>query len=159
MNEIERKFIVKSMPDLTGKIPVFYERYYLRIEPNIEERIQKRGDKFEKEIKYKISDLISKKEKLEISKKQFEELKKIAIKYIQREGYKISDEPNVSIKIYHGDFEGLIRAEIEFKSENEAKNFQPLDWMGKEITKSQLGRDSQLVRLNKEEFKNLLKSI
>ena len=52
-----------------------------------------------------------------------------------------------------------MRAEIEFKSEYEAQNFKPFDWMGREITNTMLGKDSKLVQLSKEEFKKLLKEV
>jgi hypothetical protein len=37
------------MPDLSGITPISYERYFLRINKGIEERIQKKGDEYERE--------------------------------------------------------------------------------------------------------------
>ncbi|MFH1399402.1 MAG: hypothetical protein ABIG95_04810 [Candidatus Woesearchaeota archaeon] len=42
MNEIERKFLVRKLPDLAGKESVRFERYFLKIEPYFEDRIQKK---------------------------------------------------------------------------------------------------------------------
>ncbi|MBU1110867.1 hypothetical protein KKB83_04595 [Patescibacteria group bacterium] len=159
MHEIERKFLVEKLPDLSDKDSVSYERYFLKIEADFEERIQRKGDKYEKEKKFKTSDLSRKTEKQEISKRDFDVLINSASKSIIRESYKISDNPEVTIKIYHGDYEGLTRAEVEFSSEDEAKNFQSYDWMGKEITNTQLGKDSKLIQLNQKEFKDLLDSL
>jgi len=159
MSEIERKFLVKRLPDLSNIESISYERYFLRIELDFEERIQKKGNKYEKENKFKESDLSRKTEKQEISKDEFETLKKSASKSIIRESYKISDNPDITIKIYHGDYEGLIRAEVEFLSEEEAINFRPFDWMGKEITNTELGKDSKLIQMNKEEFKHLITNL
>ncbi len=159
MQEIERKFLAKSLPDLSGKECISYERYFLKIESSFEERIQKKGDKYEKERKFKTSDLSRETEKQEISKEDFDVLKKSASKSIIRDSYKISDNPNTTIKIYHGDYEGLVRVEVEFFSEKDAKNFHPYDWMGKEITNTQLGKDAKLIQLSKKEFKDLLDSL
>lgn len=159
MKEIERKFLVKDLPDLSKKEFISYERYFLKIESNFEERIQKKGDKYEKERKFKTSDLSRELEKQEISKEDFYILKKSASKSIIRDSYKISDNPNITIKIYHGDYEELVRAEVEFLSEEEAKSFQPYDWMGREITNTNLGKDAKLIQLNKREFKDLLASL
>jgi CYTH domain-containing protein len=159
MQEIERKFLAKSLPDLSGKECISYERYFLKIESDFEERIQKKGDKYEKERKFKTSNLSRETEKQEISKEDFDVFKKSASKSIIRDSYKISDTPNITIKIYHGDYEGLIRVEVEFSSEEEAKNFQSYDWMGKEITDTKLGKDAKLIQLTKKEFKDLLDSL
>ncbi|MFH1399401.1 MAG: hypothetical protein ABIG95_04805 [Candidatus Woesearchaeota archaeon] len=95
-------------------------------------------------------------EKTEISKEEFEKLKRISTKAIIRDSYLFSDNPNISIKIYHGNYEGLVRAEVEFLSEKEARAFEPLEWMGEEITESDLGKDARLVKLGKHEFRELL---
>lgn len=58
--------------------------------------------------------------------------------------------------MYRGDFAGLIRVEVEFSSEEEAKNFQHYDWMGKEITCSAFLNDSQLVKMSSEQIKKIV---
>jgi CYTH domain-containing protein len=40
----------------------------------------------------------------------------------------------VEIDVYHDRHEGLVVAEVEFDDEEEAKNFQPPDWLGEEVT-------------------------
>ena len=160
MQEIERKFLVKKLPDLSKNECISYERYFLKIESDFEERIQKKGDNYELERKVNKSDLSRKTEKKEMSKKDFDTLKKSAVsKSIIRDSYNISGNSTITIKIYHGDYEGLVRAEVDFFSEEEAKNFQPYDWMGKEITNTQLGKDSKLIQLTRKKFKDLLDSL
>lgn len=46
MKEIERKFFIKTMPDLSGLIPWHNERFFLKSEDGFEERISKIQDKF-----------------------------------------------------------------------------------------------------------------
>ncbi len=157
-SEIERKFFVATMPDLSGKEPIPYERYYLRREGGVEERIQKKGDAYEYERKEKISDLQHKKETRAISQEEFESLRLGVGDAIIRDGYMISNNPDITIKIYHGKHEGLVRAEVEFDSLEEAQAFVPPEWLGKEITGTPLGKDSGLLDLNEEQFKEMLHS-
>lgn len=157
-SEIERKFLVVTMPDLSGQEPIRYERYYLNRSDNVEERIQKKGDVYEYEKKEKISDLEHTKETHPISEEEFESLKTRASEAIIRDGYMISKNPDITIKIYHGKHEGLVRAEVEFGSLEEAQAFTPPTWMGKEITGTPLGKDSGLLDLSEEQFKEMLHS-
>ena len=155
--EIERKFLVKEIPDLSGIRPISYERYYLSTDESSVVRIQKRGDKYEYETKKNISHLEYEKTKRLISGAEFEALKQVkASEGIMRDGYQISSKPDISIKIYHGRFEGLVRAEVEFSSREEAEAYIPAVWMGIEITHSPLGVDARLLHLSKEEFLSLL---
>ncbi len=154
--EIERKFLVSSMPDLNGKVPVSYERYFLANTDGSEERVQKKGEAYEWEKKVAVSVLASKKEKRIISKEEFEAYKTKAVGGIERESYLLSPSPEITLKVYHGSLEGLVRAEVEFENETDALNYQPADWMGEEITNSPLGRDSKLIQLTKQEFQRML---
>ncbi len=155
--EIERKFLVKEMPDLDNLKPIGYERYYLSEDESSIVRIQKKGDKYEREIKKSISNLEHEKVKECISEEEFDELKLGRdADGIIREGYQLSSNPDISLKIYRGRFEGLVRVEVEFSSREDAEAFVPLAWMGTEITTSPLGADARLSHLNKEEFLNLL---
>lgn len=155
-NEIERKFLIKRMPDLSNFESVIYERYYIFRNDFVEMRAQKKGEKFEIERKEMVSGLSAEKTKLVISEPEFEKLKQLGSEAILREGFFISSNPNVSIKIYHGKHEGLKKIEVEFSSEDEARAFQIPDWYGEEITDSMVSRDSKLLDLSDEEFKNFL---
>src|SRR5579872_5953286 len=119
MKEIERKFLVKKMPDLSGHASVRYERYFLYKDGRVEMRIQQKGNRFEFERKMILSGLSSEKMKFEITRPEFEALKKIAGHSLIRDSYQLSDEPQISLKVYQGKFVGLIRAEAEFSSEKE----------------------------------------
>lgn len=155
--EIERKWLVSKLPDFAGIKPVRYERYFLFRGKGVEMRIQKKGDSYEFERKEEKSALESAKQKFTITKDEFEHLKKSAIGELVRDGYQMNKP--VSIKVYRGKYEGLVRAEVEFNSVDEAKKFKPLTWFGAEITKTQLGKDSRLLDLSESEFKSLLKSL
>lgn len=160
--EIERKFLVKEIPNLEGIKSIPYERYFVKIDPESQERIQKKGDSYEYEIKRVVPGVgnVSQhlKEKRTINKEEFDNLKEgKENEGIIREGFNISSNPDVSIKIYHGRFEGLVRAEVEFENSEEAEKYIPESWMGEEITNYPLGMDSRLLHLSREEFNSLLK--
>lgn len=154
-NEIERKFLVKTLPNFTNIEKIEYERYFLFNKNDIEIRIQRKGTKFELERKVLVSKLERTREKLEITRDEFDTLKLLADDVIIRDGYRLSSNPDISVKIYHGKYEGLVRAEVESESLEELQQFQPPGWFGKEITDTLLARDSQLCKLSEEEFKKL----
>lgn len=154
--EIERKFFVKSIPSVLSD-PVLYERYYLVRKGGVEVRIQKKGDKYEFERKVESNNLARTGQKLEITRTEFEELKKLCDEAILRESYLLPDYEDGSLKVYKGKYDGLVRAEFEFDSEEDANAFVKPEWVGEEITDSSLGRDSRLLGLTEEEFRGELK--
>ncbi len=156
--EIERKFLVNTLPDVNHLKVIEYERSFLFIDKNSEIRIQKKWDRYELEKKTNRSSLQATKQKLEISLQEYRELKKNCKKIIQRKSYSISQNPEISLKIYSGEFKWLSRVEVEFQNEHQASSFTPLEWFWKEITNSPLWRDSQLVRLSRKEFLELISS-
>ena len=155
-NEIERKFFIKEMPDLSHIKPLHYERYFLKRGDGVEERISKVNGKCFYEKKSEVSDLERTREKKEITPEEFEDLKQSASAAIVRERYDISSSPKISIQIYHGQFEGLVRVEVEFSSQEEACAFQPLPWMGQEMTGLPIARDAKLLNLSVDEFKRFV---
>jgi len=156
--EVERKFLVREMPDL-GKVKVEeWERYFLEL-GNVEVRISRIDKKYYYERKTKGNGITSEKEIEEITKEKFEELKKKSIGGLCRKSYLISENPEISIKIYEGNYRELIRAEFGFADETEAKKFVPPSWVGEEITESKLGRDGKLIALSRKEFLDLSWSV
>jgi len=156
--EIERKFLIERMPDLWDITCISYERYFLENNENHEIRIQKKWGKYEYEEKSSLNMLSAKKIKRQISREEFENLKKKCTNKILRDSYKISRHPDISIKIYHWIFEWLSRVEVEFDTLKNAENFSPLSWFWEEITDSPLWRDSRLIKLSQEKFQELINS-
>ena len=152
--EIERKYLVKQPPDLSAVVCREMERYYLSSNEDEEIRIQRVDQSYSYERKVKTSKNGRTKELHAITKTVFDELKQSASRAIVRSSYDLGH--NLSIKIYHDTYEGLMRAEKEFANEKEANACQPEPWMGPEITESPLGRDSRLLTLNQTQFKEHL---
>lgn len=154
--EIERKFIAKTLPDISNYKCIEYERHFLFYNQTIEIRIQKKGTEYEFERKTKETSLKANKIKFKISKEEFETLSKYSKKAILRRSYLLSQNPQISLKVYQGEFTNLNRLEVEFSSLDEAEKFEVPKYFGKEITDSKLGKDSRLIQLSKEEFEKLL---
>ena len=154
--EIERKYLIKQMPNLKNIKPIRYERYYINDNIDNQIRVQKKADKFILETKTKISDIEYKKEKQEITEQEFLKLIKDCKKLIIRDSYLINEKPNITIKIYYGIYKGLIRAEVEFNNEYEYSNFKIPEWFGKDITNTELGMDARLIKLDRGDFLEIL---
>lgn len=156
MLSIMRKFLVKVLPDLSGKIKTTYIRYYLYIGNKAIVRVQAVNGNYEIERKTTGNNLLREEQKIQISKDEFDELTKLSHQYILRDSYDISENPKTVLRIYHGDYEGLTRIEVGFNSEKEALSFISPNWFGKEITASPLAQDGRLLQLTKKEFNKLL---
>lgn len=157
-HEIERKFLISQIPDLKNITPISYERYFLETNDETEIRIQKKWTLYEYETKTNESVLSAVKTKETISQEKFNKLKEGITKYLNRKSYLISNNPEISIKIYSWYFKWLSRVEVEFKDEIEARNFKIPDWFWKEITDSSLWRDSKLIKLSHKDFQELISS-
>lgn len=150
--EIERKFFVREMPDLSGLTPLRDERYFLYRSPTVTIRFQKRGDNYELERMAKESELSRSQEKWRITRDEFEALKTLASVAIIRDSYLLQESPQITLKVYRGTHEGLVRAEVEFASEEEARAFTPLPWMGMEMLNTPLAHDASLLDLSKKDL-------
>ncbi len=155
--EIERKFLVVVMPDISSLKSIRDERYYLFSGNGIELKIQLRGNIYQLERMAEVGNFSRTQEKVEITQEEFEKLRKcVAGPAIIRDSYLICKTPQITLKVYRGEFEGLVRAEVEFESVEDARNFQPLPWFGDEITDSPLGSEAEMLILNQAEFRRLL---
>lgn len=145
MERMTRRFIINNLDGINISFPIRYERYY--VDDYL--RIQKKAEKYQKEILDKNNCIIS---KTEISEEEFNRIKERSIKRIIRDSYLYNEDSRISIKKQYEDFEGLIRVEVTFKSKEEMKSYKKESWMGKEITNSNLAFDKFLIKLNRNEF-------
>ena len=133
--EIERKFLVKKIPDNLDT----YERIdmtqgYLNTDPVV--RVRKENDDYV--LTYKGSGLLSHSEyNLSLNKEAFDHLlKKCDGIIISKSRYKIPIENNLTaeLDIFKGDLDSLKLVEVEFDSVEEANNFTPPEWFGEDVT-------------------------
>lgn len=159
-HEIERKFLVDDMPSLRGIRKVPQERYFIQRGELFEEGMKKKGNMFAYESKFTISKDEKTRERILVTKEEFERVKTNRTPVIERDSYSLTRKsPVISIKKYKGVYAGLILVEVEFDTVEEMENFVPLEWMGAEVTNTPLGKDAKLIDLDREKFKKILTEI
>lgn len=159
-HEIERKFLVAKMPNLRGIKKVSQERYFIQRGDLFEEGLKRKDSFFSYESKFTLSPQEKTREKIFITKEEFDALKEKGTQILERDSYLLSKKkPVISIKKYKGIFRELVLAEVEFDSIEELKSFKPLDWMGIEVTDTPLGKDARLVDLDRKHFLKILKDL
>ena len=145
--EIERKFLVKSLPENPDQYPQKeIEQGYLCTNPVI--RIRRSNDKYI--LTYKGKGLMIREEhEHPLNQEAFEHLKtKIDGRLIHKTRYLIPYENNLTIEldIFHDELAPLVLAEVEFNSEEEANAFLPPDWFGEDVTLSSMYHNSMLSK-------------
>ncbi len=145
--EIERKFLVKELPNLKGVKYSEIKQGYFSITP--EKRVRKMDDKYFLTEKGE-GDMVREEKEWEIdeetAQKYFDSSKTYIIE--KRRYYLPYGEYTIELDIYSGKHQGLIVAEVEFESEGKAFDFIPPKWFGEDITKDKSYKNMVLA-LNK----------
>ena len=122
-------------PDLSGADSDEIEQGYLAIGSDGEVRLRRRGERLLLTAK-RGSGLARDEAEVELDREAFERLWPLT------EGRRLHKRRHViphgdlkiEVDVYEGELEGLVVAEIEFPSEDEARAFEPPDWIGEEVT-------------------------
>ncbi len=146
--EIERKFLIPALPDNLDSFPFqTLEQAYLCTDPVV--RIRKSDDSYT--LTYKSKGLMSREEyNLPLTAESYEHLKEKADgNVIRKRRYRIpfSSGLTIELDIFEPPFSGLVLAEVEFDSEEEANAFLPPDWFGEDVTWSSRYHNSTLSSL------------
>lgn len=133
--EIERKFLVKKLPDNLSEYEYKdIEQAYLCTEPVV--RIRKSNDKYT--LTYKSKGFLAREEyNLPLTKEAYLHLRQKADgNIISKRRYIIPLDlkHNIELDIFNAPFSELILAEVEFESTNDADAFIIPDWFLKEVT-------------------------
>lgn len=131
--EIERKFLIKNLPDLTPYEYHSIEQAYLCTEPVV--RIRKEDDNYY--LTYKSKGFLKREEyNLPLTKDSYTHLlSKADGNIITKKRYLIPYlKHTIELDIFEGVFEGTILAEVEFDSTGEANNFQVPEWFSEDVT-------------------------
>lgn len=155
MKEIEKKYLLKEIPDLINCKYVDIEQSYLNISPDPILRLRKYGNKYYLTYKSKIKtqyDLnVANEYELPICKEVYDKLlNKIESNIVKKRRYFITLDNNLiaELDIYDNQLKGFANVEIEFKNEEEYKNFIKPNWFGKDITKEKKFINSNLSTIN-----------
>lgn len=154
--EIERRFLVKNIPDNIEN----YEKQnitqgYISTSPVI--RLRKNNDSFYLTCKGK-GLLVRDEWETAITKEQFDTLWfKVDGNKINKTRYKIPLNNHVAeLDIYLDHLDGLVTVEVEFATVEDSKIFIAPDWFYKELTLDERYTNAYLANVNPEEAKRLV---
>lgn len=146
--EIERKYLVHVLPDGYENYPFHrIEQAYLCTEPVI--RIRRQDEEYW--LTYKSKGLLVREEyNLPLTEEAYRHLLPKADGIVlakKRFLIPLADTGlTVELDIFDGPYEGLILAEVEFPTEEEALSFTPPAWFGEDVTFSGQYQNSRLSR-------------
>ncbi|MBQ6551286.1 MAG: CYTH domain-containing protein [Lachnospiraceae bacterium] len=133
--EIERKFLVNKLPeDLESYPSALIEQGYLSGSPVV--RVRQDGDSYY--LTYKGAGLVAREEyNLPLTAVSYAHLlKKADGRIITKRRYRIPYLRYViELDVFSGDFDGLVIAEVEFESLEDADAFTPPDWFGEDVSR------------------------
>ena len=146
--EIKRKFLIKKLPDnLTSYKARKIEQAYLCTDPVV--RVRRDNDDYY--LTYKSKGMIVREEyNLPLTKEAYGHLlAKADGNIITKTRYEIPEKDNLTIEldVFEGKFDGLLLAEVEFASEEEALGYIPPEWFGEDVSNSTKYHNSTLSRL------------
>ncbi|MBQ9989755.1 MAG: CYTH domain-containing protein [Lachnospiraceae bacterium] len=143
--EIERKFLVSSLPNLADYPFRLLEQAYLCTEPVV--RVRREDDSFY--LTYKGKGLMVREEyNLPLTREAYEHLlTKADGIVIRKKRYLIPYAAyTIELDIFDAPYEELIIAEVEFPTEDEALTFCPPEWFGEDVTCDKRYHNSNLSR-------------
>jgi adenylate cyclase len=133
--EVERKFLVPDPPDLDGTKSDEIEQGYLATGADGEVRLRRKGEKLL--LTAKRGSGISRDEaEVELDREAFERLWPLTQgRRLHKRRHIVPEaDTEIELDVYEGGLTGLVVAEIEFPSEEEARRFEPPEWVGEEVT-------------------------
>ena len=146
--EIERRFLVKNMDKVNelveqytdSKKTIIQDYVYSDVLTAIRKRkiVKNDNEKYIYTIKTGFNSLSINEFEEEMTKEQYDSIKPDSSRWtIEKDRYIIPYKNGLKIEldVFHGKYEGLIFAEIEFESEEQAKNANIPDWFDVEIGK------------------------
>ena len=148
--EIERKFLVETAPENFESYPFhMIEQAYLCTEPVV--RIRREDSSYY--LTYKSKGLLSREEyNLPLTEEAYQHLlTKADGNILTKKRYLIPvdgrDDLTIEFDVFEGKFEGLMLAEVEFSSEDEALAFVPPSWFSRDVTFTREYQNSRLSKL------------
>ena len=131
--EIERKFTIKELPDLSNYKYKKLTQAYLNTDPVI--RIRREDEKYV--LTYKGKGMLAREEyNLPLNQQSYVHLKsKCDGNIISKKRYLIPlNDLTIELDVFDAPFAPLIMAEVEFGSLEAAYTFLPPDWFEEEVT-------------------------
>lgn len=145
--EIERKYLITCPPQNYDSYPShLIEQAYLCTNPVV--RIRKEDDSFY--LTYKSKGLLMREEyNLPLTGESYEHLlTKADGSILTKRRYLIpipDTELTIELDVFSGKYQGLMLAEVEFGTKEDAESFMPPEWFGKDVTFSGEYQNSRLA--------------
>ncbi|WP_170409540.1 CYTH domain-containing protein [Ruegeria arenilitoris] len=135
--EIERKFLVADLPDLSGAEKAVVRQGYLTApDDSTELRLRQKNDRFFLTLKGGGS-MVRVEREAEITAEQFETFwPETDGRRVEKERFtgQLSDGRAFELDVFQGDLAPLQLVEVEFETEAEAMAYTPPDWFGEDVT-------------------------
>ncbi|MEX0328955.1 MAG: CYTH domain-containing protein [Ruegeria sp.] len=146
--EIERKFLVAAMPDLSGAQKVVVRQGYLTApDDSTELRLRQKNDVYFLTLKGG-GDVARVERETEISGEQFATFwPETAGRRVEKERFTgaLPDGHTFELDVFLGDLAPLRLVEIEFASEAEALDYTPPDWFGADVSRDKRYKNKTLA--------------
>lgn len=147
--EIERKFLIEKLPENLQQYPAteITQGYLAITSDGTEVRLRKKEDRYFQTVKSGAG-LQRGEVEIELSNDQFEQLWLMTEgKRIEKSRYEIPlAATKIELDVFRGVLQGLMIAEVEFRSIEQAKSFLPPSWFGKEVTEDDRYSNRNLAR-------------
>jgi len=147
-SEIERKFLTHKLPQDVHRYALkkIIQGYLAITEDGTEIRLRKIGNAYFQTVKSG-QGLKRQEVETELTDFQFSLLWSLTEgKRVEKRRYDIPFEDwIIELDIYEGALEGLVTAEVEFNSQEDAESFTPPEWMGQEVTQDERYKNKNLA--------------
>jgi adenylate cyclase len=133
--EVERKFLVDEPPGLSDTPAKAIEQGYLAADEGAEVRLRRKGEELLLTAK-RGSGLERGEAEVGLDREQFDSLWPLTeSRRLRKTRHELPHgELTIELDVYAGELDGLVVAEVEFESKREAREFEPPEWFGDEVT-------------------------
>ena len=148
--EIERKFLVWEVPPDLDQYPASeIAQGYLAIEPDGSEvRLRRRGAQEDTLTVKTGRGRVRGEREIDLSSEQFDALWPLTEgRRVEKTRYELPADGGLVIEldVYRGGLEGLVVAEVEFPSEDDAERFEAPAWFGADVTDDDAYKNRRLA--------------
>ncbi len=160
--EIERKFLIDTLPDLSGAKDVWnIEQAYLADKPTL--RIRKKNDEYILTYKNRQSTdqtgeettaAVNEETEIPIPRGIYEHLMLKKIGHVVKKSryiFELDEDHKIELDVFKGRLKGLVMAEVEFKDVKDANAFVPPAWFGREVSDVKGYSNKSLSKLDRYE--------
>jgi CYTH domain-containing protein len=147
-SEIERKWLVADLPDLSECKRAKIVQGYLAVAADATEvRLRKKSRRYFETVK-RGTGLRRKEREVTITRKQFDSLWPATRgRRLEKVRYTLQwKTKKIEVDVYEKGLKGLMVAEVEFKSRKDAAAFSPPEWLGKEVTRDKRYKNVNLAK-------------